>query len=79
MAILIIPSRPFIGEGRSSKDPTLGPFKDIAARTDEEVKKMPQELVFFFLAAGKNETEAGHARAKAEADIALNLPAEYGD
>ena len=27
-------------------------------------------------AAGKNETEAGHARAKAEADIALSLPAE---
>ena len=30
-------------------------------------------------AAGKNETEAGHARAKAEADIALSLPAEYRD
>ena len=39
-------------------------------------------------AAVKNETEAGHARAKAEAshtrakagvDIALSLPAEYGD
>ena len=28
-------------------------------------------------AAGKNEIEAGHARAKAEADIALSLPAEY--
>ena len=28
-------------------------------------------------AAGKNETVAGHARAKAEADIALSLPAEY--
>ena len=26
-----------------------------------------------------NETEAGHARAKAEADIALSLPAEYRD
>ena len=30
-------------------------------------------------AAGKNETEAGHARAKVEADIALSLPAEYRD
>ena len=30
-------------------------------------------------AAGKKETEAGHARAKAEADIALSLPAEYRD
>ena len=30
-------------------------------------------------AAGKNATEAGHARAKAEADIALSLPAEYKD
>ena len=30
-------------------------------------------------AAGKNETEAGHARAKAGADIALSLPAEYSD
>ena len=30
-------------------------------------------------AAGKNETEAGHARAKAEADITLSLPAEYRD
>ena len=30
-------------------------------------------------AAGKNETEAGHARAKAEADIALCIPAEYRD
>ena len=30
-------------------------------------------------AAGKNETEACHARAKAEADIALSLPAEYRD
>jgi hypothetical protein len=30
-------------------------------------------------AAEKNETEAGHARAKAEADIALSLPAEYRD
>ena len=30
-------------------------------------------------AAGKNATEAGHARAKAEADIALSLPAEYRD
>ena len=30
-------------------------------------------------AAGKNETEAGHARAKAGADIALSLPAEYRD
>ena len=30
-------------------------------------------------AAGKNETEAGHARAKAEADIALSLPAENRD
>ena len=30
-------------------------------------------------AAGKNEIEAGHARAKAEADIALSLPAEYRD
>ena len=27
-------------------------------------------------AAGKNKTEAGHARAKATADIALSLPAE---
>ena len=27
-------------------------------------------------AAGKNETEAGHARAKAGADIALSLPEE---
>ena len=31
------------------------------------------------MAAGKNETEASHARAKAEADIALSLPAEYRD
>ena len=30
-------------------------------------------------AAGKNDTEAGHARAKAGADIALSLPAEYRD
>ena len=30
-------------------------------------------------AVGKNETEAGHARAKAEAGIALSLPAEYKD
>ena len=30
-------------------------------------------------AEGKNATEAGHARAKAGADIALSLPAEYGD
>ena len=31
-------------------------------------------------AAGKNEIiEAGHARAKAEAGIALSLPAEYRD
>ena len=30
-------------------------------------------------AVGKNETEAGHARAKAEADIALSSPAEYMD
>ena len=30
-------------------------------------------------AAGKHATEAGHARAKAEADIALSLPAEYMD
>ena len=30
-------------------------------------------------AAEKNATEAGHARAKAEADIALSLPAEYRD
>ena len=30
-------------------------------------------------AAEKNETEAGHASAKAEADIALSLPAEYRD
>ena len=30
-------------------------------------------------AAGKSATEAGHARAKAEADIALSLPAEYRD
>ena len=30
-------------------------------------------------AAGKIATEAGHARAKAEADIALSLPAEYRD
>ena len=30
-------------------------------------------------AAGKNETEAGRARAKAGADIALSLPAEYRD
>ena len=30
-------------------------------------------------AAGKSETEAGHARAKAGADIALCLPAEYRD
>ena len=30
-------------------------------------------------AAGKNATEAGFARAEAEADIALSLPAEYRD
>ena len=30
-------------------------------------------------AAGKNATEAGHARSKAGADIALSLPAEYRD
>ena len=30
-------------------------------------------------AAGKNATEAGHARTKAGADIALGLPAEYRD
>ena len=30
-------------------------------------------------AAGKNETEASHARAKAGADIALSLPAECRD
>ena len=30
-------------------------------------------------AAGKNATEAGHARTKAEANIALGLPEEYGD
>ena len=30
-------------------------------------------------AVGKNETEAGHARAKAEADIVLSLPAECRD
>ena len=30
-------------------------------------------------AAGENEIKAGHARAKAEADIALSLPAEYRD
>ena len=29
--------------------------------------------------AGKNETEAGHARAKVGADIALSVPAEYRD
>ena len=28
-------------------------------------------------AAGKNATNAGHARAKAGADIALSLPVEY--
>ena len=31
------------------------------------------------MAAVKNETEAGHARAKAEAYIALSLPAEQRD
>ena len=30
-------------------------------------------------AAGKSATEAGHARAKAGADIALSIPAEYRD
>ena len=35
--------------------------------------------VFEENAARKNKTEAGHARAKAEADIALSLPAEYRD
>ena len=30
-------------------------------------------------AAGNKPAEAGHARAKAEADIALSLPAEYRD
>ena len=30
-------------------------------------------------AAGKNATKAGHARAKAEADIALSLPAQFRD
>ena len=30
-------------------------------------------------ATGKNATEAGHARSKAEADIAPSLPAEYRD
>ena len=30
-------------------------------------------------AAGKNATKAGHTRAKAGADIALSLPAEYRD
>jgi hypothetical protein len=30
-------------------------------------------------AVGKSETEAGHARAKAEANIAFSLPEEYGD
>jgi len=30
-------------------------------------------------ATGKNATEAGHARVKAEADIALSLPAECMD
>ena len=30
-------------------------------------------------AAGKNKTEAGNRGAKAEADIALSLPAEYRD
>ena len=30
-------------------------------------------------AVGKNQTEAGKARAKAEAGIALSLPAEYRD
>ena len=30
-------------------------------------------------AAGKNETEAGHAATKAGVDIALSLPAKYRD
>ena len=38
-----------------------------------------RDMHFDTRAAGKNETEAGHARAKAEADIALSLPAEYRD
>ena len=36
---MFISSRLFIGEGCSSLDPSLGPLKDIAARTDEEVNE----------------------------------------
>ena len=38
-----------------------------------------EQFTAFCLSLLQNETEADHARAKAEADIALGLPAEYRD
>ena len=65
--------------GANSHAPRLIPTPELTATQKWWAAFMGDRAFARARAAGKNETEAGHARAKAEADIALSLPAEYRD
>ena len=68
------PTRP-----RRQRPRTLAPTPEPTATQKWWAAFMDDRAFARVRAAGKNETEAGHARAKAKADIALSLPAEYRD
>ena len=65
------------GGGPTARTPALTP--ELTATLKWRAAFMGDRAFARARAAGKNETEAGHARAKAGADIALSLPAEYRD
>ena len=64
--------------GANSHAPRLKPPSSAPLRSDWAAF-MGDRAFARASAAGNNATEAGQARAKAEADIALSLPEEYRD